>query len=202
MPSHVHPYPHGPPANVATLPAPINCTYSRSKRAVRSGLTRITVWTLLPLPNFAGRAGTLGIYSILITNQQQFFGEDTIKYCSIPSVPSGLEEVKTRPHVAIREILYTGSLSSRRNFRASSGLCWKPKIGRVSKSQMSNLKNQNARHRIKQGQWPKTGIPGPFSLNNRYMLKSSEKHTTRPTWLAEWTSHLPCLLYTSPSPRD
>ena len=30
MPSHVHPYPHGPPANVATLPAPINCTYSRS----------------------------------------------------------------------------------------------------------------------------------------------------------------------------
>ena len=23
MPSHVHPYPHGPPANVATLPAPI-----------------------------------------------------------------------------------------------------------------------------------------------------------------------------------
>ena len=37
MPSHVHPYPHGPPANVATLPAPINCTYSRSKWAVRSG---------------------------------------------------------------------------------------------------------------------------------------------------------------------
>ena len=29
MPCHVHPYPHGPPANVATLPAPINCTYSR-----------------------------------------------------------------------------------------------------------------------------------------------------------------------------
>ena len=37
MPSHVHPYPHGPPANVATLPAPINCTYSRSKWAVQSG---------------------------------------------------------------------------------------------------------------------------------------------------------------------
>ena len=37
MPSPVHPYRHGPPANVATLPAPINCTYSRSKRAVRSG---------------------------------------------------------------------------------------------------------------------------------------------------------------------
>ena len=36
MPSHVHPYPHGLPANVATLPAPISCTYSRSKRAVRS----------------------------------------------------------------------------------------------------------------------------------------------------------------------
>ena len=25
MPSPVHPYPHGPPANVATLPAPIDC---------------------------------------------------------------------------------------------------------------------------------------------------------------------------------
>ena len=25
-----------------------------------------------PLPNFSGRVGTLGIYSILITNQQQF----------------------------------------------------------------------------------------------------------------------------------
>ena len=30
------PYPHDPPANVATLPAPINCTYCRSKCAVRS----------------------------------------------------------------------------------------------------------------------------------------------------------------------
>ena len=33
---YVHPFPHGPPANVATLPAPINCTYSSSKWAVRS----------------------------------------------------------------------------------------------------------------------------------------------------------------------
>ena len=33
MPSHVHPYPHSPPGNVATLPAPINCTYSRSSGA-------------------------------------------------------------------------------------------------------------------------------------------------------------------------
>ena len=36
MPSHVQAYPHGPPANVATLPAPINGTYSRSKWVVRS----------------------------------------------------------------------------------------------------------------------------------------------------------------------
>ena len=38
MPSHVHPYPHGPPANVATLPAPINQlrVFSRSKWAFRS----------------------------------------------------------------------------------------------------------------------------------------------------------------------
>ena len=36
MSSHIHPYPHGPPANVAAPPAPINCTYSRSKWAVRS----------------------------------------------------------------------------------------------------------------------------------------------------------------------
>ena len=72
MPSHVHPYPHGPPANVPTLPEPINCTYSRSKWAVRSGWTRITVWTLLPLQTFSGRVGTLGIQSILMTNQQYF----------------------------------------------------------------------------------------------------------------------------------
>ena len=45
--------------------------------------------------------GTLGIYSILMINQQQFFVKDTLKYCSIPSVPSGLEEVKTRPQAVI-----------------------------------------------------------------------------------------------------
>ena len=54
---------------------------------------------LLPLPNFSGRVGTLGIYSILITNQQQFFVEDTIKDYSIPSVPSDVEEVNTRPEL-------------------------------------------------------------------------------------------------------
>ena len=32
----------------------------------------LTVWTLFPLPNFSGRVETLGIYSILATNQQQF----------------------------------------------------------------------------------------------------------------------------------
>ena len=37
MTSYVHPYPHGPPANVATLPAPTNRTYSRSKWAIGSG---------------------------------------------------------------------------------------------------------------------------------------------------------------------
>ena len=48
-------------------------------------------WTLLlPLPKFSGRVRTLGIYSILITNQQQLFVKDTIKYYSIPSVPSRL----------------------------------------------------------------------------------------------------------------
>ena len=40
MPSHVHPYPHGPPANVATLPAPLNCTYSVS-------YTHLTLPTIL-----------------------------------------------------------------------------------------------------------------------------------------------------------
>ena len=35
MPSHVHGYPHGLPATVAILPAPIDCTYSRSKWAVQ-----------------------------------------------------------------------------------------------------------------------------------------------------------------------
>ena len=33
----------------------------------------------------------------MITNQQHFAVKDAIKYCSIPSAPSGLEEVKTRP---------------------------------------------------------------------------------------------------------
>ena len=49
--------------------------------------------------------GTLGIYSILITNQQQIFCVDTIKYYSVPSVPSGLEGVKTRPEwrLGVRE---------------------------------------------------------------------------------------------------
>ena len=46
------------------------------------------------------RVGTLGIYSILTTNQQ-LFGGDTIKYYSIPSVPSRLEGVKTRPERVI-----------------------------------------------------------------------------------------------------
>ena len=42
--------------------------------------------------------GTLGIYSIFITKQQHLFWYvDTIKCYSIPSVPSGLEEVKTHP---------------------------------------------------------------------------------------------------------
>ena len=44
VPSHAHPYPHGLPAKIATLPAPINCTYSRSKWAVRSCWTRITIF--------------------------------------------------------------------------------------------------------------------------------------------------------------
>ena len=38
MPSHVHPYPHSPPANVATLPAPINCTYSGPFGLAEEGL--------------------------------------------------------------------------------------------------------------------------------------------------------------------
>ena len=32
-----------------------------------------------------------------MTNQQQLVVKDTVKYCSIQSVPSGLEEAKTRP---------------------------------------------------------------------------------------------------------
>ena len=38
--------------------------------------------------------GTLGIYSILITNQERFLVEDTTNYFTIPNVSSGLEEVK------------------------------------------------------------------------------------------------------------
>ena len=65
------------------------------------GLAEQGLLLLFPLPNFSGRVATLGIYSILITNLQQIFVEDTIKSCSIPSVPSGLEEVKTRPQLLI-----------------------------------------------------------------------------------------------------
>ena len=93
MPSHVHPYPHGPPENVATLPAPINCTYSRSTCAVRSCRTKITssssntfrqvenAWNLLDFDN----------------QSASFFCVDFSKYCSVPSVPSRLEGGKTRP---------------------------------------------------------------------------------------------------------
>ena len=47
---------------------------------------------------FSDRVGTLAIYSILITDQQQIVCVGTIKYYSIPSVPSRLEGVKTCPH--------------------------------------------------------------------------------------------------------
>ena len=92
MSCHVHPHPHGPLVNVATLPAPINCTYSRSKWAVRSGWTSITVRTLLPLPMLSGRVGTIGIHSILITNPRHIMCGYQ-KYYTIPSVPNGLEGV-------------------------------------------------------------------------------------------------------------
>ena len=49
--------------------------------------------------------GTLGIYSILTTNPQNFFVKDATKYCFIPSVPSGLEELKTRPELLFRFLL-------------------------------------------------------------------------------------------------
>ena len=44
--------------------------------------TNIMSATLRPLPKFSGRVGTLGIYSIVTTDQQHFC-VDTIKYYSI-----------------------------------------------------------------------------------------------------------------------
>ena len=46
---------------------------------------------------FRQGGNTLEIYSILIPQSAAFFCVDTIQYYSIPSVPSGLEGVKTRP---------------------------------------------------------------------------------------------------------
>ena len=71
------------------------------------GLAEQGLLLLLPLPIFSGRVGTLGIYSILITNQQQIVGKDTTKSCFIPSVPSGLEQVRTRPERHRQRVLRT-----------------------------------------------------------------------------------------------
>ena len=58
--AHVHPYRHVLPANVAKLPAPINCTYSRSKWAVRSFEQGLLFEHFFQ--KFSDRVGTLGIY--------------------------------------------------------------------------------------------------------------------------------------------
>ena len=58
--------------------------------------------------------GTLGIYSIFITKQQHLFWYvDTIKCYSIPSVPSGLEEVKTRPDRTIEVLSFVTTTMDR-----------------------------------------------------------------------------------------
>ena len=46
--------------------------------------------------------GSLGIYFVFDFDNQSAAVScvETIKYCNIPSVPSGLEEVKTRPQGA------------------------------------------------------------------------------------------------------
>ena len=98
MPSHVHPYPHGPPGNVATLPAPINQLHVFAFQVGR------LVWlnkeyclnTSSSFKIFRQGGNAWNLFDF--DNQSAaFFCVDTIKYSSIPSVPSGLGEVKTRP---------------------------------------------------------------------------------------------------------
>ena len=86
----------GPPANVVTLPAPINCAYSRSKWNIRSCWTRITLSALLPLQIF-GQGGNAWNLLHFDNQSEAMICVDSIKQYSIPSVPSRLEWVKTRP---------------------------------------------------------------------------------------------------------
>ena len=112
MLSHVHPYPQRPPANVATLPAPINCTYSRSKWAVRSGRTnkKILLFKHFFLFQIFRQGGNA--WNLFDSDNQSaaIFCVDTIKYNSLPSVPSGLE---TRPD----------GWQTARHFKMSRGKC-------------------------------------------------------------------------------
>ena len=57
------------------------------------------------------RVGTLGIYLVFNFDNQSAakFCVDTIKYYSIPSVPSGLEGVKTRPSLSVLLIAATAA---------------------------------------------------------------------------------------------
>ena len=84
---------HGPPANVATQSTVRIYVPSGPFGLVEQGLL---LENFFFLPTFSDRVGTLGTYSSLKSNQA-IVCVDTIKYYSIPSVPSRLDGVKTRP---------------------------------------------------------------------------------------------------------
>ena len=98
MPSHVHPYPHGPPANVATLPAPINCTYSRTKVGRSVWLNKDYCLKSFSSSSKIFRQGGNAWNLFDFDQSAAIFCVDTIKHYSIPSIPSDLEGAKTRPH--------------------------------------------------------------------------------------------------------
>ena len=97
-PSHVHPYPHSPPANVATSEH-----QSTARILVPSGPFGIAEQGLLFEHFFLIQNFRTGWVRGNACNLLDFDNQsaaiiclDTVKYNSIPSVPRGVEEVKTR----------------------------------------------------------------------------------------------------------
>ena len=95
MPSHAHPYPHGPPSKCRHTPS-TDQLHVFAFQVGRSALLNkdYCLNTSSSSKNFSGNAWNLFDFD---NQSAALFCVDTIKYYSIPSVPSRLDGVKTRP---------------------------------------------------------------------------------------------------------
>ena len=128
MPSHVHPYPHDGPKQM-------------SEHSQHQSTARILVPSRpfglaeqgLPFEQFFRQGGNA--WNLLDFDNQSaaFICVDTIKYDSIPSVPSRLEGVKTRPDLFLFFFASKFKISPQQdsNSRANSINSWKTEIGYV-----------------------------------------------------------------------